>query len=327
MTRLYFDRIFRLIMVPSTNKQPAKRSPFRLSDFGTYRSWRQKKLKHYPTSVEDLIVEINDPRALTANEKFLIVRACRKTNMVLYRSHTEGDADKQIPLSLGRQLGLNQLDHNWLADEEGITSLTVRKEAEHNLYIPYTNRRIRWHTDGYYNPFHRQISSLLLHCVSSAASGGENALLDHEIAYIKIRDENPEYIRAFTASDAMTIPARLDESGVARPDQGGPVFSIDPISGNLHMRYTARTLSIQWRDDPLTREAVEFLSDFLNSDSTYIFRGRLEPGMGLVSNNVLHDRTSFVDSAHSRRLLYRARYFERIKNTGVHDVPFFRSIV
>jgi hypothetical protein len=270
-------------MVPKTAILPARRNPFKLSETGTYRSWRQKKLKNYPTSIEELIVEIKDPRALTDDEKFLVVRACRKTNMVLYSSPTQGDADKQIILSLGRQLGLNQLDHNWLADEEGVTSLTVREDAKHSHYIPYTDKRIRWHTDGYYNPLHRQIGGLLLHCVNSAASGGENALLDHEIAYIKIRDENPEYIRAL-------------------------------------MR------SIEWKDDALTQEAIEFLSDLLNSDSTYVFRGRLEPGMGLLSNNVLHDRTGFNDSADSKRLLYRARYFERIKDTGVHDVPPFRSI-
>jgi len=123
----------------------------------------------------------------------------------------------------------------------------------------------------------------------------------------------------------MTIPARMDESGVARPDQSGPVFSVNSDTGNLHMRYTARTRSIQWKDDPLTREAVEFLSGLLNSDSTYIFRGRLEPGMGLLSNNVLHDRAGFTDSADSKRLLYRARYFDRIKDTGVYDIPLLRS--
>lgn len=246
--------------------------------------------------------------------------------MVLYSSPTEGDPDKQILLSLGRQLGLNQLDRNWLADKEGVTSLTVREDAKHNHYIPYTDRRIRWHTDGYYNPLHRQIGGLCLHCVSSAALGGENALLDHEIAYIKLRDENPEYIRALMAPDAMTIPARLDENGVARPDQSGPVFSVNPVTGNLHMRYTARTRSIQWKDNPITREAVDFLTDFLNSDSTYIFRGRLEAGMGLLSNNVLHDRAGFSDSADIKRLLYRARYFERIKDTGVHDIPLFRNL-
>ncbi len=34
--------------------------------------------------------------------------------------------------------------------------------------------------------------------------------------------------------------------------------------------------------------------------------------MGLVCNNVLHDRTGFTESADRRRLLYRARYYERI---------------
>ena len=34
--------------------------------------------------------------------------------------------------------------------------------------------------------------------------------------------------------------------------------------------------------------------------------------MGLVCNNVLHDRAAFVDSESRKRLLYRARYFDRI---------------
>jgi hypothetical protein len=41
--------------------------------------------------------------------------------------------------------------------------------------------------------------------------------------------------------DAMTIPARMDEDNVARPEQGGPVFAVDPEQGFLTMRYTART--------------------------------------------------------------------------------------
>lgn len=315
-------------MVPKTLKLPTKLCPFKLGETGTYESWREQKLKNYPTSIEELIVNIKNPFALTDKEKFLIVQACHKTNMVLYSSSTEDDSDKQILLSLGQQLGLGleQLDHNWLADKDGVTSLTVREDDEHNHFIPYTNKRIRWHTDGYYNPLYRQISGLLLHCVNSAASGGENALLDHEIAYIKIRDENPEYIWALTAPDAMTIPARLDESGVARADQRGPVFSVDPVSGNLHMRYTARTRSIKWKDDALTREAVDFLTDLLDGDSPYIIRGRLESGMGLLSNNVLHDRAGFTDSANSKRLLYRARYFERMKDTGIHDTPPLKSV-
>ena len=79
------------------------------------------------------------------------------------------------------------------------------------------------------------------------------------------------------------------------------------------MRYTARTVSIEWKADAATRAAVAALERILADEaSPYIFRGRLEPGMGLVCNNVLHDRSAFADSDARKRLLYRARYFDRI---------------
>ena len=56
----------------------------------------------------------------------------------------------------------------------------------------------------------------MLHCVSPAADGGENGLLDPEIAYLRLRDENPEFIRALMAPDAMTIPANTEEGGENR---------------------------------------------------------------------------------------------------------------
>jgi len=34
--------------------------------------------------------------------------------------------------------------------------------------------------------------------------------------------------------------------------------------------------------------------------------------MGLLCNNVLHDRAGFSDDAGHPRLLYRARYYDRI---------------
>jgi hypothetical protein len=34
--------------------------------------------------------------------------------------------------------------------------------------------------------------------------------------------------------------------------------------------------------------------------------------MGIVCNNVLHDRSAFSDSAQRRRLVLRARFHERI---------------
>ena len=41
--------------------------------------------------------------------------------------------------------------------------------------------------------------------------------------------------------------------------------------------------------------------------------------MGLVSNNVLHDRAAFTDDASHKRHYYRARYFDRLAGTGVAD--------
>jgi len=117
----------------------------------------------------------------------------------------------------------------------------------------------------------------------------------------------------------MTIPERTDEQGVARPAQTGPVFSIDPRSGDLHMRYTARTRTIMWKQDATTLAAVAALEKLLVSDSPHIHRARLENGMGLLCNNVLHDRAAFTDDPASPRLLFRARYLDRIAGTAATD--------
>ncbi|MCL4682132.1 MAG: TauD/TfdA family dioxygenase [Rhodocyclaceae bacterium] len=285
---------------------------FDLGNAAAYAAWREARLAAHPRRLEDLLVEIADPRRLTSAERAALLSRCAAANMALYASGTASDPDKDIPRLLGRQLGLVHLDANHLADDDGISPLAVAPAGTRTEFIPYTDRGIKWHTDGYYNTLDRQVHGLLLHCVQSAASGGENQLMDHEIAYILLRDENPEHIRAFMAADAMTIPPRLEDGEVARAAQAGPVFSVHP-DGHLHMRYTARTVSIEWKDDARTRAAVAALERILaDADSPYIFRGRLEPGMGLVCNNVLHDRAAFSDSGTHKRLLYRARYFDRI---------------
>ena len=202
-----------------------------------------------------------------------------------------------------------------MGDDSGLTSLTVRDGGTRKFYIPYTNRPIKWHTDGYYNTVDHQINGLMLHCVQSAAEGGENALMDHELAYILLRDENPKYIGALMQPDVMTIPCRTEHGEVAREEETGPVFSIT-TEGELHMRFTERKRNIVWKDDSLVQEAVAYLQELLASDSPYIFRGRLEPGMGLVSNNILHDRSAFSDDDGHKRLLYRARYYDRVAGTG-----------
>ena len=288
-------------------------SPFH-PDNRAYQAWRETKLRDYPQSAGQLVVEVANPKALTAVEHAALLERCRKTNMAVYAGPNLGE-DKDIPRLLGRQFGLTHLDANLMADEDDITTLTVAEDGEKKgEFIPYTDRPIRWHTDGYYNPAGRQILGMLLHCAAPAAEGGANALLDHEILYLLLRDENPEHVRALMQQDAMSIPPRLDDSGIARAEETGPVFSTLP-GGQLHMRYTARTRSIAWKQDTPTQAAVAAIERLLAQDLPWKFQLRMEGGMGLLCNNVLHDRTGFVDSPEHKRIMYRARYYDRIAHT------------
>ncbi len=288
--------------------------PFDLGDTTAYSRWREQKLDTAPRRVEDILVGIADPRALEAGERAVLVELNNRCNMAIYVSRTGSDPDKEIPRRLGAQLGMRTLDGHWLTDSDGISPISVtgaENRSERKEFIPYTDKPIRWHTDGYYNTPEHTIRGLLLHCVQSAARGGENQLLDHEIAYILLRDENPEFVRALSAPDAMTIPARMDEAGTARAAQPGPVFSTND-DATLHMRYTARSVSITWKEDAVTAAARSALERLLATPTPWTLRGRLEPGMGLVCNNVLHDRGGFQEAPEKRRLLYRARYYERV---------------
>jgi alpha-ketoglutarate-dependent taurine dioxygenase len=234
--------------------------------------------------------------------------------MALYAS-TVGDDDAQIPRRIGARLGLRTLDTNLLAEEDGVTRITADRAKAAAGFIPYTAGRMLWHTDGYYNAPAMRVRSMLLHCVRPAAEGGETALLDPEIAWLLLREADPRFIRALMDPEALTIPERRDEDGVARPAVGGPVFSIDPATGDLHTRFTARRRSVRWKCDATVSEAAARLLAILDGDTPYVLRTRLEAGMGLVCNNVLHARSSFSDAAGAPRLLFRARFVERIAGT------------
>ena len=289
-------------------------SPFDLQNADAYAVWRERKLQQAPRSAAELIVEVRDPRTLSPAEHEELLARVRRCNMAIYASPVV-DEDNAIPRQLGRQFGLERLDANWLADEDGISEIQVNNGKPRQSYIPYTSRPIKWHTDGYYNPPGRTIRGMVLHCVRNAAEGGENRLLDHELAYLLLRDENPEHVRALMQPDVMTIPERVDENDGIRPEQSGPVFSVNHATGSLHMRYTARTRSIEWKQDDATQAAVAALEKLLAQDSSYVLHAHLEPGMGLLCNNVLHDRAAFNDDPQAPRLLYRARYHDRIQGS------------
>jgi alpha-ketoglutarate-dependent taurine dioxygenase len=297
----------------------AAANPFDLADAAAYQRWRARKLDQRARSADDLLVELRDPRALTAAERAALRQRIARHNVALYSSALCED-DPTIARTLGAQLGLVRLDANWLAGEDGLSRIeaSARDGAAaappRADFIPYTDQAIGWHTDGYYHPETRRIHGMLLHCVRPARRGGENALLDHELAYIALRDASPGAVLALMQPDAMTIPARDgrgDDSAVVRPAQSGPVFSVH--HGALHMRYTARTRSIVWKDDAATRAAVALLASLLADGALPgTLRVRLEAGMGLVGHNLLHARSAFDDDPAAPRLLYRARYLDRV---------------
>ena len=303
---------------PQSLERVAQSGPFALGDSSVYARWRARKLHHYPRNLEQQRVSIASLGRLSPSEREQILSACRRANFALYQTDTKAPPGMDDLRAFGKRLGLVHFDRHLWAPEEGIVALRREVEGSRARYIPYTDRAMKWHTDGYYNSTDTAVRGVIMHCVIAAAEGGANWLLDPEMVYIAMRDADPAYIEALMQPDVMTIPENSLEPGLHRPAVSGPVFAIDPASGDLQMRYTARTRSIGWKDNAITRDAVAFLEQLLTAPVSFAFRVRLEAGEGIVCNNVLHSREAFSDGADAdgRRLLWRARYRERIAGTS-----------
>jgi len=305
----------------SAKSDPRANSPFALDNAGAYRRWRDAKLSARPGSAGDLVVEVADPLDVTAAEHDALLRCLRSANMAVYICRRTPADPKDAVRAMARLFGLERLDLHLCAEDEGITPLQVTKEGPRRRYIPYTDRPINWHTDGYYNAPDKQIRAFLLHCAGQSKSGGENMLMDPEIAYIRLRDRDPGLVAALYHAEAMSIPPNEEDGTDIRAAVTGPVFSVHSGDGTLGMRYTARTRSISWRGDPATHAAVEALGEILAAPDGDIFRRRLAPGQGLITNNVLHGRAAFTDSGADgeHRVVYRARYYDRAQGTALHE--------
>ncbi|MBT3989271.1 MAG: TauD/TfdA family dioxygenase [Rhodospirillaceae bacterium] len=290
--------------------------PIGLENKEVYLQWREEKLADYPSDSPALTVNLETPGQPNPQQIEALKALCRKTNMAIYAGPEAIVEDKNIAINLGAALGLKQVDRSLTTEDDGVSELSVAIGGEKSAYIPYTDRSLGWHTDGCYNDADHLINGFLLHCVRAAPEGGENYLLDPEIAYILLRDENPDFIDGLMLVDALSIPANIENDKVIRAEQSGPALSIDPDTQALHLRYTGRKTYVTWRDDPRLQEALAFLKDAFNEQNQYIFKVKLKPGSGLIGNNVLHNRTKFVDgdAADDKRLIYRIYYHDRITN-------------
>jgi hypothetical protein len=301
-------------VISPANQNPLADSAFDLSNSAAYAHWRQQKLLLKTPDIADLMVDVENPHQLTAAEKSAIVERCQHYNMAIYQLPASASNDKSLVHALGAQLSMTRLDTNLRADGDSVTSLQVRAQSG-NQYIPYTNKALSWHTDGYYNAIDKQIYAIIMHCVQPAESGGVNRLLSPEQLYIRLRDENPAYIEALMHPQAMIIPDNIENGQVIRAAQSGPVFSVKPSvgieAGRLHMRYSARKRNIIWRDTADTSKAVEMMIEIMADDAN-VQKVTLQAGQGIICNNALHNRSSFIDSDEQKRLMYRARYYDAV---------------
>ncbi|MDH3694307.1 MAG: TauD/TfdA family dioxygenase [Gammaproteobacteria bacterium] len=302
-------------------------SPFSLENPDVYTQWRAWKLDQFAAYANCSPVAIKNPQSLTLTERTALLRQLRATNLSIYESGDAKSFSKQDLRLFAMQLGLNRLDGHRYAGDDGIACIQVTDEPLRQRYIPYTNKAINWHTDGYYNPPQRTIRAFIMHCVQPAKSGGENYLLDPEMVYISLRDQSPDLLDALFDTTAMSIPPNRENGDLVREQQNGPVFSIDTPSGSLHMRYTARLNNIAWKDSAKTQEALVALKQSIDECQQYKIQRKLQVGQGILCNNVLHTRAAFEDHSNpkSKRLLYRARFYDRIIGTGVAEFDGFMT--
>ena len=278
-----------------------------------YRKWREARLLAAEAAKTAGFVEISDLADPSEAEKSELIRRCAAANLALYATD-ESQPQRESLRPFAEAFGLRIAEKHRSAGGDGIVALRESDAPRLKGYIPYSKRKMNWHTDGYYNAPDDRISAMVLHTERPADDGGSNRFLDHTIAFIRLMDENPDYVTALMHPEAMTIPENEDEGSI-RPASVGPVFFADADTGEMQMRYTARTRSIEWRDDSLTREAVAFLQHTLETPDPMTISLRFGPGQGVLCNNVLHDRTGFdaEAAAFSPRSVYRIRFHNRVK--------------
>ena len=267
-----------------------------------------QRLDDYRAVIASPPVDIADPTTLNHQELAKLRERVAVANFAHYRC-AQAVNDTAV-LALCHQVGLKNLHQSVVT--AGLTKIEVSPGSKAR-YIPYTNSELNWHTDGYYYPETYPVRAMLLHCVRPALEGGATELINHEIVYALLAQTNPDYVAALSQADVMTIPANSQAPDGPRQAQSGPVFWQDP--DRIYMRYTTRRHNIQWRQDPLSHEAVEALAEILRQRTDLVFHRQLGPSEGVLSNNTPHRREPFQDSTERGRgrLFYRGRFHDNIR--------------
>ena len=285
------------------------KSPFILENETEYKNWRQTKLELYPLNISKFSIPL-DINNFQKKDLDLIKFNMNKYNFALYNFKSELTNNELE--NFCTMLNLNNSISNLFSDSKNISDIRDHKDTNNNQigeYIPYTNKPLNWHTDGYYYPLNNSVKSFLLHCVNPAHRGGENLLLDHEILYIIIRDYNPNYIKILMENNIMGIPR--NKNNAESTNINGPVFFIDD-EYSLNMRFTSRQQNIVWKKSDIIDKIKKFIFNFVESDTKYITKILLKKNQGYIANNILHKREKFFDNK-NKRLLKRIRFSKKLK--------------
>ena len=276
--------------------------------FANERHWDHWLCK-YRESLETLVVDIETPAHLTTQERSAIQARLNSANMVVYRCSSSEAVNRNQIARLAEQFGLLNPTHNLFAAEDGLSEIEVKADGPSSQYIPYTNRALNWHTDGYYRSHKNPVRAMLLHCVRPAQNGGSLEAIDSRALYGLLKQKDHRFTEALRMPDVMWIPEN-QAHGANREASLGPVFFFE--NNCLQMRYTARKHNVVWKNTVLISEAKDALEEYLE-DPSIRFRYQLQAGEGLLSGNVPHRREPFFNSDdRAGRLIYRGRYAQPI---------------
>ena len=264
--------------------------------------WSAKKDLNIPSNINDLKVSISDINHVSKAEISQIKQKLTKFNCCIYASGTDLDDNSKI-MRFAQSLGMRTFDsHN--IDDSAISTISADKNENNMRYIPYTNKGLNWHTDGYYDS--KPIFSWLLHCIEPALSGGENFLLDHELA---IREYILKYddIIYLTNNETFSIPT---DEVAKREITSNYVCDMNNEYKKLHMNFSMRKENIIVNKD--SESAMSKLIKIIKEDcKKYHLTYKLSKSEGIVSNNILHGRNAFKDGRVMRKIL-RIRSHERL---------------
>ena len=263
--------------------------------------WAEEKERNIPHNIDGIIVNIHDINNVKISEIAKIKETINKCNSCIYSSKIALKSNTNL-LKFVQSVGMRTYDRNNIESND-ISTITPLESNKIN-YIPYTDKSLNWHTDGYYDK--KSIFSWLLHCVHPATHGGENYLLDHELAlreYVLRHDD----INNLMSEDALTIPESKDTS---RAEISTYIFSIKNQYKKLHMRFSMRKDNIG--TSPKAGDAVTKLKEIIENDcAKYSLTYKLQKNEGIITNNILHGRKAFKDDKVKRKLL-RIRSYERL---------------